>query len=85
MRGALKVRTLLWRSGAIAGLLGGATVALAQGGAAPAPDFAAQVQRGWADYAQHCAACHGDSLTGGQFAPALKGAGFLARWGDAPI
>lgn len=31
-------------------------------------------------YAAQCSACHGANLQGGQFAPALKGAGFTLRW-----
>ncbi len=59
--------------------LGGA--ALAQGGGS----FAAQVEAGRTAYAENCAACHGADLTNGQFAPALKGPAFLARWGGGTI
>src|SRR5688572_7450024 len=31
-------------------------------------------------YRSHCASCHGASLEGSQFGPALKGATFQARW-----
>jgi alcohol dehydrogenase (cytochrome c) len=73
------VRKASLQTGAIAALLGGATVALAQGG----PEgFAAQVEQGRIAYAQNCAACHGETLTGGQFATALKGPGFLVKWGE---
>ncbi|MBB3694287.1 c-type cytochrome [Sphingomonas sp. BK580] len=41
---------------------------------------AAQVQRGAAVYAAHCASCHGDALGGNDQAPALAGSGFLANW-----
>ena len=78
MRGT-GVRKLLLRWGAAAGLLGGATIALAQSGD---PEFAAQVLEGRTAYAQNCASCHGDSLAGGQFATALKGPAFLAKWGE---
>jgi alcohol dehydrogenase (cytochrome c) len=78
-----RIRGDLLRSAAIAGMLSGATVAVAQV-AAPA-DFAAQVERGRIAYAQECAACHGADLSGGQFATALKGPAFLAKWGDAPV
>jgi alcohol dehydrogenase (cytochrome c) len=75
-----------------AGLLMGAAVVLAAGGGSIAVaqaggrggDFAAQVQQGRTAYAQHCASCHGASLTAGQFAPALKGPEFLAKWGTLP-
>lgn len=46
---------------------------------------AAQAQAGRAAYAQHCAVCHGESLQGGQFGPALKGSAFQRRWGGAPL
>jgi alcohol dehydrogenase (cytochrome c) len=60
---------------ALAGLAG--SIAVAQS----APDtFAAQVERGRAAYAANCAACHGAHLDG-QIAAALKGPGFLAKWG----
>jgi alcohol dehydrogenase (cytochrome c) len=51
-----------------------------------APAFtAAQDAAGEALYAQHCAACHGAGLEGGQFGPALAGAIFERRWGGAPL
>src|SRR2546426_4970955 len=31
-------------------------------------------------YRKECAACHGDMLTGGESAPPLTGAAFLANW-----
>ncbi len=34
-------------------------------------------------YQRNCAVCHGANLTDGQFAPALKGADFLAKWDGA--
>jgi alcohol dehydrogenase (cytochrome c) len=75
------VRRALLRSGALAGLLGGATIGLAQDAATPAEsEFAAQAEHGRTLYAQHCASCHGAELTAGQFAPALKGPAFLAKW-----
>ena len=77
------VRKALLRAAGIAGLLGGATIAVAQGGAPAAPaTFAAQVELGRAAYAQNCAACHGATLAGGQFATSLKGPAFLAKWGQ---
>lgn len=62
--------------------LGGAVAVSAQGGAS---GFAAQVEAGRAAYAQNCASCHGEALTAGQFAPDLKGPGFLAKWGKTPL
>ena len=62
----------------IAGL-GIGRLALAQG--APA----APALPGAAAYQQNCAACHGASLTDGEFAPALKGNAFLARWNGASV
>ncbi|MEO0063395.1 MAG: hypothetical protein RLZZ08_1955 [Pseudomonadota bacterium] len=45
----------------------------------------AQVVAGQQVFAANCAACHGADLTAGQFAPALKGPEFLAKWGKAPL
>jgi alcohol dehydrogenase (cytochrome c) len=65
---------------AVAGLgLGG--VALAQEGLSSP----GQAEVGRAAYAQNCAACHGSELTNGEFAPSLKGPGFLAKWGGQPV
>ena len=75
------VRRALLRSAAIAGLLGCGGIALAQQGLSSA----GQAQVGRDAYAQHCASCHGGDLTNGQFAPALKGPGFLAKWGETPV
>ena len=74
-------------------LLAGAALALGAGmtGLALAQNGAAQngtaavdppPSPGRAAYLQHCAACHGQNLTDGQFAPALKGAAFLTHWTD---
>jgi mono/diheme cytochrome c family protein len=41
---------------------------------------AEQARRGEGLYSQHCAACHGAALTGGESAPALAGGEFLANW-----
>jgi len=67
----------------VAGLAGfaGSGIALAQARF----DFASQAQAGAAAYAQNCASCHGTELTNGQFAPALKGRDFLAKWGGQPL
>jgi quinoprotein glucose dehydrogenase len=39
-----------------------------------------QAARGAALYGERCAACHGDTLTGVEAAPALTGAVFSATW-----
>jgi len=39
-----------------------------------------QSKRGAEVYKKECAACHGDSLAGGESAPALTGGAFLANW-----
>jgi alcohol dehydrogenase (cytochrome c) len=59
--------------------------ALAQNGAPGGGGFAAQAEQGRAEYARNCASCHGADLTAGQFAPNLKGPGFLAKWGEQPL
>jgi mono/diheme cytochrome c family protein len=40
----------------------------------------AQADRGASQYQQHCAACHGDALGGGDSAPPLSGSAFLGNW-----
>lgn len=65
---------------AIALLSSGAAVAQA-----PASFTAAQAEQGRTAYTQHCAACHGDNLQGGQFGPTLKGRAFQAKWGGASL
>jgi len=76
-----KVGSALLRSGVLAGLLGAGGLALAQE-ALTSPE---QAELGRTAYAQHCAACHGTDMTNGQFAPALKGAAFLTRWGGQSL
>lgn len=39
-----------------------------------------QARRGEPVYHKECAACHGDSLAGGESAPPLSGGAFLANW-----
>src|SRR5690606_27437212 len=81
------VRKAVVCSGALVGLVGAASIALSPAGAqdgVASVDFAEQVEAGRGAYAQHCAVCHGDGLSGGQFAPALTGAAFLDAWGSAP-
>ncbi|MEZ5283830.1 MAG: PQQ-binding-like beta-propeller repeat protein [Vicinamibacterales bacterium] len=56
---------------------------------APAPNAqgvgftAAQAEAGAAVYQRTCASCHGPDLAGSAEAPALAGAGFLAKWRPA--
>jgi mono/diheme cytochrome c family protein len=45
-----------------------------------APFTTAQAARGEAVYKTQCASCHGDRLDNGQFAAALKGPAFKAKW-----
>ena len=75
------VRKGLLRSAALAGLLGCGGIALAQQGLSSP----GQAQLGREAYVQNCASCHGTELVNGQFAPALKGPGFLAKWGGTPL
>ena len=44
-----------------------------------------QARRGEALYAEHCAACHGPDLTGGEMAPALAGTEFAANWNEVTL
>ena len=39
-----------------------------------------QAKRGQELYGKQCASCHGDDLSGGESAPPLTGAAFLANW-----
>jgi mono/diheme cytochrome c family protein len=41
---------------------------------------AEQAKRGAAIYAENCAACHGEALTGNDPIPALSGADFQKKW-----
>lgn len=57
----------------------------AANGAEPAAGVAAQVERGRVSFLQNCASCHGRDLDNGEFAPAVKGRGFLSHWGARPV
>jgi quinoprotein glucose dehydrogenase len=39
-----------------------------------------QAARGQALYAEECAKCHGENLSGGDDSPELAGAAFMSRW-----
>jgi mono/diheme cytochrome c family protein len=45
----------------------------------------AQVARGKDVFVNNCAHCHGNSLEGGEEAPALVGAGFIANWNGSTV
>ena len=71
---------------AIAGAaLAWGAVSAGQEGDAPLSPENQQIAVGRQAYLQNCAACHGQQLNDGQFAPALKGPSFLAKWGNAPL
>lgn len=44
-----------------------------------------QAKRGEAQYADHCASCHGPDMTGGEMAPGLAGGEFSANWNDLSL
>ena len=44
-----------------------------------------QAKRGQSLYTQHCMACHGDSLSGGEQAPPLAGGEFLSNWNGLTV
>lgn len=44
-----------------------------------------QAKRGAPLYEQHCAACHGPDLTGGEMAPGLAGSEFASNWNDLSV
>jgi mono/diheme cytochrome c family protein len=46
---------------------------------------AEQAKRGEPLYEQHCAACHGTDLAGGQMAPGLSGGEFAMNWEDLTL
>jgi mono/diheme cytochrome c family protein len=45
----------------------------------------AQSDAGKAGYANKCASCHGDALTGGEMAPPLAGGDFMANWNGLTV
>jgi len=63
-----------------AGSLGLGLAPLASAQNQSAKGNTAQLAAGKIAYQQQCAVCHGQDLTDGQFAPALKGTAFLAKW-----
>ena len=46
---------------------------------------AAQQKRGEGLYAKECSTCHGEKLKGGEGAPALIGADFIANWSTGSL
>jgi len=51
-----------------------------------APAYTAeQAAAGRDAYEMYCTMCHGESLAGGEFGPALRGASFLIRWGGKTV
>ena len=54
-------------------------------GPVAAPVTVSNAARGRTLYAANCASCHGAALNGGESAPALAGAEFLANWGNQPV
>ena len=44
-----------------------------------------QARRGEPLFVQHCAACHGSDLTGGEMAPPLAGGEFSANWNELTL
>ncbi len=50
-----------------------------------APVTVSSADRGRTLYATNCASCHGAALTGGESAPPLAGAEFLANWSNQPV
>jgi alcohol dehydrogenase (cytochrome c) len=75
----------LSKTGLLASAAALAALGAASAAAQSASTFADQARAGRTLYAANCAACHGETLAGGQFAAAIKGPAFLARWGDLPV
>ena len=44
-----------------------------------------QAKKGAGGYAEQCASCHGDQLTGGEMAPPLAGGEFLSNWNGLSV
>jgi S-disulfanyl-L-cysteine oxidoreductase SoxD len=44
-----------------------------------------QAKRGQSSYAEECASCHGDQLTGGEMAPPLAGGEFMSNWSGLTV
>src|SRR5215469_13009537 len=44
-----------------------------------------QAKKGAGAYAEQCASCHGDQLTGGEMAPPLAGGEFLSNWNGLSV
>src|SRR6185312_14842012 len=68
------------RAFATATALALASAAAAQGLFPASAGTSEQAARGQAAYAGGCASCHGTTLDGTQFGPALKGAAFEEHW-----
>lgn len=60
--------------------LAAATAAAQPSERTPAQYTAEQADAGLAAYRQHCAACHGENLDDGPFAPPLRGIAFREKW-----
>ena len=45
----------------------------------------AQASRGRRVYTQHCEACHGPELKGGELAPSLAGSDFIVFWAELSV
>ncbi len=81
----MALRRIALTTTALAALCAGAA-AFAQGSSllASGTFTAAQADRGRTQYEANCVACHGPEASGGQFAPPLKGAAFMATWSVRP-
>src|SRR5271165_3784359 len=44
-----------------------------------------QAKRGQPAYNENCSSCHGDTLSGGEMAPALAGGDFLSNWNGLTV
>lgn len=77
---APSIRRLLIRVQVVS-ILAVAGLAAAPMSHAETPSYtAAQAKRGAALYAGACALCHGETVDGGEFGPALKGPAHAAYW-----
>lgn len=71
---------------ALASAMGGSTVSALQAKSQWDGVYSAeQATRGEALYQQHCAACHGPEMAGGEMAPGLSGGEFTSNWNDLSV
>jgi mono/diheme cytochrome c family protein len=82
---AIAIGVMVDRGGAAARLADGSASARQPSSVWDGVYSAAQQKRGEAIYARECSTCHGETLKGGEGAPPLRGADFLAGWDSRAV